>query len=198
MALYRASFPPDERMEELEMIRTLHDAPRCQDVHLPYPELWASFTEDQQCEGFFWMEIAPNQGLGFLIYIAVNPLQRRQGLGSKLLQAARERSRGIFEGHDYRGMVLEVERPEDATDSDDQQIRDRRMSFFTRFGIELISADYVQPSLGQGKRPVQLNLMGFDLTLDSDRRETVRGFYQAFFGLPPTHPYVKATLRGTR
>ena len=77
----------------------------------------------------------------FLEHLAVDPQHRNRGIGAKLLGFLAEKR-----------CCLEVELPE--TD-----LARRRIGFYQRNGFFLNYYPYMQPSLGEGRSPVPLQIM---------------------------------------
>lgn len=62
-------------------------------------------------------------------------------------------------GLTFEGLLFEVERPELAADESDRRQREQCIAFYQRLGARpLKGIDYVQPALGEGKRPVRMHL----------------------------------------
>jgi GNAT superfamily N-acetyltransferase len=86
----------------------------------------------------------------FLVYLAVDPARRGQGIGRALFD---------FIAADCPQVIWEVNRPELATDSAERQRRERRIGFFRRAGGEPLEHPYRQPPLGENLPPVPMLLM---------------------------------------
>ena len=179
--LYEASFPVDEREPRAVIEAWL----RPTGISSPGQAAIKRFVvaeRDAEVVGLTIHEFRPACGLGWLIYIAVEPSCRGTGLGARLLEAVRGLVRldASFRGVRYRGMILEVERVEDATDEADRVVRKARLAYFGQRGARLLTSDYVQPSLGEGLRPVPLNLLILDGEPDAS---IVRDFYRHMWGI---------------
>lgn len=70
---------------------------------------------------------------------------RGKNLGSKILSVLAEK---------YPFLILESE-PADLS-----AIAERRINFYIRNGFSILKKDYIQPSYGEGKKPINLWLMG--------------------------------------
>ena len=86
----------------------------------------------------------------FLEHLAVAPQYRNRGIGAELLGYLAEKH-----------CCLEVELPE--TD-----LARRRIGFYQRNGFFLNDYPYVQPSLGEGRKPVPLSIMTSGSTISPE------------------------------
>lgn len=89
-----------------------------------------------------------------LIYIAVNPSERKNGIGSRILQEGTARVVSFIEkdGVSVRRVYFETENPnESQLHSDEEMDPKGRIRFFGRNYGSLIVEDYYQPPLSEGK-----------------------------------------------
>jgi len=99
-------------------------------------------------------------GCGLLTYISVDPALREQGLGRRLVAAAR----GTLDAMAAPGtpMFAETERLEDAGDEAESHETILRQARLSRLGARLVDFDYVMPPLRPDSAPHRLHLMVFD------------------------------------
>lgn len=101
--------------------------------------------------------------MGYLRYLAIHPDARSQGLGPALLsdvvsQVRRDGFRRML--LPYLGVVLEVERPDDALDEEERNIRARRIAWYRRNGGRLFEeVDLVTPPMGPGLPALSYHVM---------------------------------------
>jgi ribosomal protein S18 acetylase RimI-like enzyme len=74
----------------------------------------------------------------FLEYLAVAPAARNAGIGARILGYLRELTGTARPGTE--GVIFEVDRPEDATDSAERDLRERRIGFYQRNGAAVLEA----------------------------------------------------------
>ncbi len=82
----------------------------------------------------------------FIEHLAVKENQRNKGFGTKILKK--------FLVENNRTSILEVEKPNTAIDM-------KRIRFYEKLGFALNKFDYIQPSYGKNKKPVQMILMTY-------------------------------------
>ena len=94
-------------------------------------------------------------------YLVVAPEARRRGLARRLLDAAVQKV--TADNGDKRPLILgEVERPEAQASGADRAQAVARLGIIGSLGGLLVVIDYVQPSLGEGKPPLDdLSLVTF-------------------------------------
>jgi GNAT superfamily N-acetyltransferase len=198
MELYRRSFPPDEREPVWRIREWVHP------LQLSAPNLKIArhllVAERKGAPlGFSFFEFFCEVGIGFSVYLVVNPEERGKWLGQKLFKCSLERMQldASFAGVPFYGCVLEVERIEDAVDEGDRVIRERRLRLFHYLGARIITPTYVQPALTSDLQPTPLNLMWLEQQPGMEPQKIVQQFYRIEFGLPSDHPFVQAALAGT-
>ncbi|MFZ4509095.1 MAG: GNAT family N-acetyltransferase [Fimbriimonas sp.] len=184
--LYESSFPPYER-EPLDEVRGQIDSP-------VDPQRFWNFVgvRSGAVVAILRLGYLPETQVGFVVHIAVDPSVRGQGLGGEVLEFAHAHCQNVDAG--FRGLILEVERAEDAEDPEAMVERSRRVEWFQRHGAQFISRAYTQPSLGPGLPPVILNLMMIG-EVPANPRTMVADFYAEAWGLEPEHPFVRRALR---
>lgn len=131
-------------------------------------------------------------GAGFVVHIATASGFRGQGVAKSLIQHAHdayaESAQGI--AGDFAGTLFEVERLQDAENDEHFEENRERLQFFTRIGVERLSASYTQPALGSWLPPMPLNLFLKPSGAPFDRVKLIEGFYRQAFGLRSDHPLV--------
>ena len=95
-----------------------------------------------ELQGF--MAVWELPGYCFLEHFAVSPMERNGGIGSAMLKELQE----LY----HAPLCLEVEPPEN-------ELTRRRVAFYERNGFYLNAYPYEQPSLGEGREPVPLQVM---------------------------------------
>ncbi len=98
-------------------------------------------------------------GYCFLEHFAVAPTERNGGLGSGML--------GELKDLYCEPICLEVEPPENG-------VTCRRVAFYERNGFTLHTYAYEQPSLGEGRKPVPLQLMTTGAGLSQEAFEKLK------------------------
>lgn len=197
MELYRRSFPPDER-EPVWRIREWIHPLRLSAPGLKIARHLLVVERGDAPLGFSLFEFFCEVGMGFAVYLVVDPEERGKWLGQRLFNCSLERMRldAGFAGVPFHGCVLEVERIEDAADEEDRVIRERRLRLFHHLGARIITPTYVQPALTPDLQPTPLNLMWLEQQPGLQPQEIVQHFYRIEFGLPSNHPFVQAALEG--
>jgi GNAT superfamily N-acetyltransferase len=107
----------------------------------------------------------------FLVYLAVAPNLRGQGVGKQLFD---------FTCGKWSQIIWEVDLPERAGSEAERARRERRIGFFRRAGGELVARPYRQPPLGPELPPVEMQLMARPLPQESER--LVRAIYFEKYG----------------
>jgi hypothetical protein len=88
-------------------------------------------------------------------------------------------------------VVFDVEDPDEhGISAEEEVVRRRRITFYTRLGAQLLPVRGYSPPHGDSSDPMLL--MATDLT---DVRGTVQAVYQHRYGLDEDHPIVERTLR---
>jgi len=150
-------------------------------------------TDGRTPRGFAVLRVLGPTGWVYLRYLAAGP--RGQGLGSTLwthlIEAMTEA------GHSR--IIWDVEDPDEpGTDPPEQQIRTRRIGFYTRLGGQLLPVDGYQMPMETDNHPMRL--MASDLSVvpalvGDELRAVVTGVYRYRYGLDEGHPLVQETLR---
>lgn len=147
-SLMQASFP-EEEFRDYEGQKKLLDNPKYSII--------ARFSSDDELIGFisFWSL----DGFNFIEHFAVNPSQRGQGTGSKMLKE--------FIKDSGKPIILEVEIPEN-------EMAERRIGFYERNGFLLNTFDYYQKPLRPQFSEVKLYLMSYPKKLSNKEFEQVK------------------------
>jgi GNAT superfamily N-acetyltransferase len=132
---------PDNELKPLEMLEDLQAK--------GISRIWGCFYQGE-LSGYYVLVQEPGQPMILLDYLAVVPERRGCGSGSMILRHLREE---LKEG-EY--LFIESERPEAAETPEEQEIRQRRVSFYQRNGgqktplkVVLFGVDYVIFTLGR-------------------------------------------------
>ena len=197
-ALYEASFPEDER-ESRDSIEAWLQPTRISSPEQEQIKRFFVLERDALVIGMTVHEFHPVCGLGWLIYIVVQGAERGLGLGVRLLESiyASCRLDAQFTGSAYRGVILEVERVEDAQTEDDRAFRTNRLAYFDRRGAQLLTREYVQPALGAHLAPVPLNLLIADARPNLDNLEKaaiIIDYYTVMWGFELDSPELAKAL----
>ena len=200
LELYISSFPEEER-EPLETVRE-RIARRGHTGHSSLPAKRFLVAEtNHEVVGLSIHDYFPGTGLAWLVYLAVSPTARRKGIGSLLLECALEQCRleATFANEGLRGVILEVERPQDFLNEHDWLVRTQRLAFFYRHQVVKLSDTYVQPALRKGLPtvPLSLFLAGAPAPPTTmERRELVSDFMVKLWKLAPDDPLTIQSLIG--
>lgn len=118
---------------------------------------------------------AEANGIMFITLLAVYKEKRGAGRGAALLSLLRGRYRHS------RGVLLEVETPEDAADADERRLREKRIAFYARNGYRLLEG-IAHESFG-----VPLHIMSLPLadTAESLRASAVQDIQAAYHRILP-------------
>lgn len=126
--------------------------------------------EEDELLAYVFMSFATLKDVALIDYLAVCSRFRSSGIGSKLISAIRE------EMSEWKGIILEVENPEFATNEEDYKVQSRRINFYKRNNIELST---VKSSLFG----VPFRIMHFiDFSLEEcDIRKSLEDIYHVMF-----------------
>lgn len=141
--------------------------------------------------------------MGYLKFIAIRQDIRSKGYGSLLLQEVVDQVRqdGIRQtGWPYIGVVFEVERPEDAPDETQRELREKRIRFYEGNGARLLEGvDYIAPPVAFDQPPLPFHLMARATTLKRLKGRRIRqmmieNVLLAGYGESPESPFVRHAL----
>jgi GNAT superfamily N-acetyltransferase len=136
-------FPPDELETEEELIGGLRSG---------RSRLLLARDADGTIVGGAVGDYFPRSDVMLLAYLAVRPGGRGSGIGSTLLQAARDAWMAEL---NPRLIVLEVEDPRRVTGSAAFGDPVARVRFYERHGVRALPLPYVMPTLSPGTQRVQ-------------------------------------------
>lgn len=158
-----------------------------------------TLAEDEEGPlGFAYFELLESARMGYVVYIVVNPARRGRAVGSALLQdvVGRLADEAKNQGCACGGVMLEVERVEDAHDEADRAERERRLRFFAKHGARVLTSGYLQPPAQPGFPSVALNLLWLPMAEATPEplAERVRAYYRNGHGLGDDAPEVVTTL----
>jgi len=118
--------------------------------------------EGEQLVSFATGHYFAEANIGFIVYIATNPLIRSKGLGTKTLVEIEEllNEDAISAGNvSLRATILETEKQEIVHNEAEKEDCIKRNRFFERNGYKKIDEiQYIQPPLNNGDSNVPLNL----------------------------------------
>ncbi|MBQ6449040.1 GNAT family N-acetyltransferase [Cytobacillus oceanisediminis] len=118
--------------------------------------------EGEQLVSFATGHYFAEANIGFIVYIATNPLIRSKGLGTKTLVKIEEllNEDAISAGNvSLRATILETEKQEIVHNEAEKEDCIKRNRFFERNGYKKIDEiQYIQPPLNNGDSNVPLNL----------------------------------------
>jgi GNAT superfamily N-acetyltransferase len=132
--IYEESFPRSERDETADVVASIAAGTRQYFVA----------RVDGGLAGIAVVFVLRGPSVAFLEYLAVAEERRNAGLGGALL----DHLLGAGALGDIRGIVFEVERPEDAVGAE-RLLRERRIAFYRRHGASLVDGapSYRAPNL---------------------------------------------------
>lgn len=156
--LYESAFPEDERREWSSLL-SLCDA-------CPAFELRVIYDGDREV-GF--ITVWRWDDWRYVEHFAVDASCRGRGTGADVLRA--------LLAEDHRPVILEVEIPVD-------EISRRRVEFYRRLGFVLHdNVSYMQPSYGEGRKPLPMYLMTYGVPQDRGLSAVVDILYREVYGV---------------
>jgi GNAT superfamily N-acetyltransferase len=186
-AIYEASFPPEERDDTQSQLTKLHGGRK--DCYLA--------VDGNDLLGFALVSYFTDFPAGFLEYLAVDPAARNAGTGSRILDYLRQ-DLASSERPDVEGIIFEVDRPEDANDDAERQLRERRIGFYQRAGAALVagSGNYHAPSAVDDGMLYYLLMWlpvipGAPQPTGERLRACVAAIFAEGYGLGPDNPLVR-------
>ncbi len=150
--IYEEAFPPDERRDIEAQLKIMER----EEYYLK------TFYGENGLVGFitYW-------DLGkilFIEHLAIEKSQRGGGYGGKMMKELMESFKEYY-------FLLEVEPPTD-------EISKKRIKFYEKLGFQLNAFDYLQPSYGNGKDPVEMKLMSYPKLIGlGEEKEVVEKIY---------------------
>jgi GNAT superfamily N-acetyltransferase len=159
LAIYENAFPIEERETLDSLTDTVTHAQTPTETH----HFRVLVGADGHVQGIAIFTTVHAEYMAFLRFIAIHADLRSQGYGRWLLrdvvqQVKRDGVRRT--GFPYLGVVLEVERPGEATNPDEQQIRERRIGWYRRNGAKLFAdVDLITPPAASDLPPMHYHVM---------------------------------------
>jgi len=145
--IMKKSFPPDEH-------RPHHE----QKALLSVPEyLIRTLDVDGDIVGF--IALWDFDDFTFIEHFALGERYRNRGLGGKFLRDTIHKIN--------KPVCLEAEPPTD-------ELTVRRIGFYNRCGFHLNGYHYIQPSISEGRSPVELKIMTYPHAVDESGFEEIR------------------------
>lgn len=158
--VYESAFPDASIREDPQYWLDLLDAGEYPPSPQPLIDVVLLTAADGHVAAGVTIEYYRVAGCGLLTYISVEPALRGQGLGRRLVSAARATLDAMAAPETL--MFAETERLEDAHDEDERQETILRQSRLAKLGARLVDFDYVMPPLRPDSSPHRLHLMVFD------------------------------------
>jgi GNAT superfamily N-acetyltransferase len=181
LQLLESSFPPEELESPAEVARQMETG------HGHQCLAWED--GDGALRGVVRAMALPVSRIGWIVHIALDPSARGRGQGALLLHKAKEWLRLHCEG--LRGIVLEVERVEDARSEEERALREKRVAFFRAQGVTLLTHGYVQPPAREGHPPVPLSLYWLPVGEPRpDPKVVILSFYEEGLGVEAESEWV--------
>ncbi|MCB5238586.1 GNAT family N-acetyltransferase [Niallia circulans] len=157
-AIYDEAFPIEVREPQDIFYQSLDYAK----TRLPNGFRFLVGYEGEQLVSFATGHYFAEGNIGFIVYIATNPLIRSKGLGTKTLVKIEEllNEDAISAGNvSLRATILETEKQEIVHNKAEKEDCIKRNRFFERNGYKKIDEiQYIQPPLNNGDSNVPLNL----------------------------------------
>lgn len=157
-AIYDEAFPIEVREPQDIFYQSLEYAK----TRLPNGFRFLVGYEGEQLVSFATGHYFAEANIGFIVYIATNPLIRSKGLGTKTLVKIEEllNEDAISAGNvSLRATILETEKQEIVHNEAEKEDCIKRNRFFERNGYKKIDEiQYIQPPLNNGDSNVPLNL----------------------------------------
>ncbi|MED3795287.1 GNAT family N-acetyltransferase [Niallia alba] len=157
-AIYDEAFPIEVREPQDIFYQSLDYAK----TRLPNGFRFLVGYEGEKLVSFATGHYFAEANIGFIVYIATNPLIRSKGLGTKTLVKIEEllNEDAISAGNvSLRATILETEKQEIVHNKAEKEDCIKRNRFFERNGYKKIDEiQYIQPPLNNGDSNVPLNL----------------------------------------
>jgi ribosomal protein S18 acetylase RimI-like enzyme len=185
--IFETSFPPEEREDTEDLLVNLREGER---------ECYLALT-DERVAGFAIVRRLTGCRDAVLEYLAVDAALRNIGFGGRILRYLRRELAAPAEAA-ISGLLFEVERPEDARNDEDRELRERRVDFYRRNGATVLTAAgrYRSPATNQQGTLTYL-LMWLPIASDAvpPQGQTLRACLSAMlvetYGLAEDHELVR-------
>jgi GNAT superfamily N-acetyltransferase len=126
-AIYEASFLPEERDDTGLLLARVLDGTR--DCYLA--------VDGERLLGLAVVLMLSGCPIAFLEYLAVGPEVRNAGIGGRILDHV-HRELADTAWPVVEGLIFEVDGPEDARDTSERDLRERRIGFYRRHGAVVV------------------------------------------------------------
>ena len=172
--LHEQAFPPEEQQFTMELMldRTGADGFRL-----------LVATLDEQFAGYLFLQVRPQQGAGFLWYMAIEEHLRNRGIGGEVVRQTLAKVRR--EDPQVQIVLLESHRSNKDDPSHDPAIDARRIELYRRLGAwHARGIDYGLPAKDAPSRLLHYEILFFSLRGLPDReqiRETISGMMRSNF-----------------
>jgi ribosomal protein S18 acetylase RimI-like enzyme len=150
--LYEIAFPPNERMLVSYHLNLLKE--KAQGGAGQYSML-AVVDVERTLKGIVQYQSIPEIGVVYLWYLAIQPGDRSQGLGSQVYRQMLER----FDPATYQVLLFEVEKPELAENEEHRKLSERRITFYRRLGAQLLGGVNYLQSVGPHQPLTPMHIM---------------------------------------
>ena len=157
--IYTPAFPDAEIREDPSYWLNLLESDPWPDPPQPLLDVILAIDDAGRILGGVTIELYRGAAVGFLTYIAVRETARGQGIGRRLVAAARS---WLDEtgGADVP-MLAETERYEDGGDDAEREATALRQRRLAGLGARMVEFDYIMPPLRPGLSPHRLHMMVF-------------------------------------
>jgi GNAT superfamily N-acetyltransferase len=157
--VYRPAFPDAEIREDPSYWLNLLESDPWPDPPQPLLDVILMVDGTNRILGGVTIELYRAATFGFLTYVAVGEAARGQGLGRRLVAAARAWLDAV--GGPDVPMLAETERYQDANDDEERAATVLRQRRLAGLGARMVDFDYVMPPLRPGLNPHRLHMMIF-------------------------------------
>jgi len=149
-SIYQACFPASERESKEVILKSI-------DGNHGFA---FAIKLNNKTIGIATTQLLVNTSSIFLVYLALDPFHRRQGIGAEFLSFILEHGKIHLSkiGMNAKGLVWEVEKPDPVLPEKENSTRLKRIEFFKKLGAIQIDTLYVQPPV-DGKNIIEMNLM---------------------------------------
>ena len=199
LKIYEDSFPLEERVPSQNLLKAIHK-PDPRGSHLLH---YQAMLAGKSVLGIGFISYDKPCRLGFLEYLAVRSDIRSSGLGSRFYQDLVElvKKDGLSSKKGPAlGLVLEVERPEEAQSEAERSLRTRRIGFYKRNGaVQVPHLNLTAPPLHPGAPPVPYHILLHPLKELRWSRLLIEAVVATIlghgYGLAVNDPYYQAALQ---
>lgn len=130
--LYESAFPPYEKIPVSNFLKALKGVKDREDRE---PHLLAAVNEKSEFVGMAYYEGISHLSVGYLVYFAVDPSKRNNGIGGKIYQEILE----LIQNENLNCLVFEVEDPQETEFPEGKSLAARRILFYKRQGAKLLT-----------------------------------------------------------